>query len=177
MGNDAKVSNTFHTAGSYRKRAGDSLTARILINEAGDRQVLKPPRQTELAEQSPSHVACRWIGNGQQVTQKHYLQTTPEHYVDAVSGGRTISVATGRHRGSPMKKATLAKLQNKQFSEYSWRGRERRGSFEPLPADAEQHTRGYGAVGRGSWAVVREPLPPAVRRLSTSRGHCRRVSR
>jgi hypothetical protein len=30
------------------------------------------------------------MGNSRQVAVKHYLQTTPEHVADAVSGARTI---------------------------------------------------------------------------------------
>ena len=55
-----------------------------------------------------SHVVCQWIGNRPRVAAKHYLQTTPEHVAEAVGGARTSFVAS---RGSPMKKATPAKLQ------------------------------------------------------------------
>ena len=44
-------------------------------------------RQTELEEQFPSPVVCRWIGNSQQVAQKHYLQVTDDHYQRAVTAG------------------------------------------------------------------------------------------
>ena len=48
---------------------------------------LRSTRQTELEEQFPSHVVCRWIGNSQQVAQKHYLQVTDDHYQRAVTAG------------------------------------------------------------------------------------------
>jgi hypothetical protein len=35
-------------------------------------------------------VVGQWIGNSQQVAEKHYLQTTPEHVADAVRGALTI---------------------------------------------------------------------------------------
>ena len=60
---------------------------------------LRATRQTELEEQFPSHVVCQWIGNSPRVAAKHYLQTTPEHYADAVSGARTIFVASRAPQG------------------------------------------------------------------------------
>jgi integrase len=62
-------------------------------------QNLRATRQTELEEQFPSHVVCQWIGNSRQVAAKHYLQTTPEHYAEAVSGARTIFVASRAPQG------------------------------------------------------------------------------
>lgn len=41
---------------------------------------LRATRETELAEQYPSRVACAWIGNSVQVAAKHYLQVTDEHF-------------------------------------------------------------------------------------------------
>ncbi len=47
-------------------------------------QNMRASRQTELEETFPSHVVCRWMGNSVKVAQKHYLQTTEEHYKKAV---------------------------------------------------------------------------------------------
>jgi integrase len=41
--------------------------------------------QTELSEHYPDHVACGWIGNGQAVAAKHYLQTTDDHFDKAAA--------------------------------------------------------------------------------------------
>ncbi len=41
---------------------------------------LRSSRQTELTEQFPSHVVCGWLGNSEDIAQKHYLQTTDEHF-------------------------------------------------------------------------------------------------
>ncbi|MCH8164054.1 MAG: site-specific integrase [Planctomycetes bacterium] len=50
-------------------------------------QNLRSTRETELAEQFPIHVVCKWIGNSQPVAAKHYLQLTDEHFERAISGG------------------------------------------------------------------------------------------
>ena len=46
-------------------------------------QNLRSTRETELAEEFPTHVVCDWIGNSQAVAAKHYLQTTDEHVARA----------------------------------------------------------------------------------------------
>ena len=47
-------------------------------------QNLRSTRETELAEDFPIHVVCRWIGNSQPVAAKHYLQLTDDHFAKAV---------------------------------------------------------------------------------------------
>ena len=47
-------------------------------------QNLRSTRETELAEQFPSHVYCAWIGNSPRVAARHYLQVTEDHYAKAV---------------------------------------------------------------------------------------------
>jgi len=39
--------------------------------------------ETELAEEYPIHVVCKWIGNTQAVAATHCLQTTDEHFARA----------------------------------------------------------------------------------------------
>jgi integrase len=46
-------------------------------------QNMRSTRQTELEETFPSHVVCRWMGNTQAVSRKHYLQVTDEHFARA----------------------------------------------------------------------------------------------
>lgn len=46
-------------------------------------QNLRSTRQTELADEYPSHVVCAWIGNSKPVAAKHYLQVTDEHFKKA----------------------------------------------------------------------------------------------
>jgi hypothetical protein len=50
---------------------------------------LRASRQTELAEQFPSHVVCQWLGNSPAIAARHYLQTTEEHYERAADGNTT----------------------------------------------------------------------------------------
>ena len=77
---------------------------------------------TELEEIYPSHVLCTWIGNSRQVAERHYLQTTEEHYQKAAAATegssalqkalqqvhaipRTDSLTTGStHEKSPEKR-------------------------------------------------------------------------
>ena len=49
-------------------------------------QNLRSTRETELAEEFPMHVVCKWIGNSQPVAAKHYLQLTDEHFMRAING-------------------------------------------------------------------------------------------
>ncbi|NQV27810.1 MAG: tyrosine-type recombinase/integrase [Rhodopirellula sp.] len=48
-------------------------------------QNLRSTRETELAEQFPLHVVCKWIGNSTPVAAKHYLQVASEHFERAAS--------------------------------------------------------------------------------------------
>ncbi len=49
-------------------------------------QNLRSTRQTELSEQFPAHVVCKWIGNSEPVAAEHYLQLTDEHFERAIIG-------------------------------------------------------------------------------------------
>ncbi|MFO0916535.1 MAG: tyrosine-type recombinase/integrase [Pirellulales bacterium] len=60
------------------RRAGVEVWPRTFQN-------LRSSRQTELEEQFPTHVVCRWLGNSPKVAHKHYLQVTPDHYARAVA--------------------------------------------------------------------------------------------
>jgi integrase len=42
-------------------------------------QNLRSSRETELIEQFPIHVVCKWIGNSPTIAHRHYLQVTPDH--------------------------------------------------------------------------------------------------
>jgi integrase len=60
------------------RRAGLTPWPRLFHN-------LRSTRQTELAENFPSHVVCAWIGNTERVAENHYLQTTDAHFAKAVA--------------------------------------------------------------------------------------------
>ncbi len=47
-------------------------------------QNMRSTRETELAEQFPMHVVCKWIGNSEPVAAKFYLQVTDDHFAKAV---------------------------------------------------------------------------------------------
>jgi len=64
------------------KRAGLSPWPKLWQN-------LRSTRQTELADQFPSHVVTAWIGNSEQVANRHYLQVTDEHF-SAAAGGEPV---------------------------------------------------------------------------------------
>lgn len=61
-------------------------------------QNLRSTRETELAEQFPIHVVCKWIGNSQPVAAKHYLQLTDEHFRLAV--GADQQSESGAEKGA-----------------------------------------------------------------------------
>lgn len=45
---------------------------------------LRASRETELVEEFPVHVVTAWLGNTPEIAQKHYLQTTEEHFQRAL---------------------------------------------------------------------------------------------
>jgi integrase len=59
------------------RRAGLEAWPRLFHN-------LRTTRETELMEIFPAHVVCGWIGNTVKVATAHYLQTTDEHFAQAV---------------------------------------------------------------------------------------------
>ena len=65
-------------------------------------QNLRATRKTELAGAFPLHVVTRWRGNTPKVADKHYLQVTPEHYVQAVAQGGANGGAAGGRTRSPL---------------------------------------------------------------------------
>jgi hypothetical protein len=69
-------------------------------------QNLRSTRETELAEQFPIHVVCRWIGNSQPVAARHYLQLTDEHFAraitdDGAAGTETVQNAAQKAHETP----------------------------------------------------------------------------
>jgi hypothetical protein len=45
---------------------------------------LRSTRRTELEESFASHVVNAWLGPGQRVAERHYLQVTDEHFAKAI---------------------------------------------------------------------------------------------
>jgi integrase len=58
------------TFGRIVERAGVVVWPRVFHS-------LRATRETELAEQFPIHVVCKWLGNSAPVAQRHYLSVTP----------------------------------------------------------------------------------------------------
>lgn len=55
------------------KRAGLVPWERLFHN-------LRASRQTELEDQFPGHVVCKWMGNSESTARKHYLRVRDEHF-------------------------------------------------------------------------------------------------
>ena len=90
---DSNLRTTFH---KIIKRAGLTPWAKLFQN-------LRASRQTELQEKFPTHVVCAWMGNSPKIAQKHYLQTTEEHFQKAVQNPVQQASASGRNapHGAP----------------------------------------------------------------------------
>jgi len=82
------------------KRAGLTPWPKLFQN-------LRSTRQTELTDQYPAHVVCKWIGNSEIVAKEHYLQVTQDKFTETAGSGvknapedaRTVS--TRLRQGSP----------------------------------------------------------------------------
>ena len=55
-------------------------------------QNLRASRQTELANEYPSHVVTAWLGNTEKVASKHYLQVTDAHF-DPARRAKTSAIS------------------------------------------------------------------------------------
>ena len=83
-----------------------------IINRAGLEpwpklfQNLRSTRETELAEDFPIHVVCKWIGNSQPVAAEHYLQLTDEHFERAVCAKPTTSAEAAHNAAQHIAEAT-----------------------------------------------------------------------
>ncbi len=69
---------------NFRSRLLDIIAAAGLKPWPKLFQNMRSTRQTELSESFPSHVVCGWLGNSRVVAEKHYLQTTEEHFAKAI---------------------------------------------------------------------------------------------
>ena len=78
-----------------RRNDGVNLRTRLLkiIRRAGlspwpkPFQNMRASRETELADEFPSHVVSAWIGNSERVAAEHYLQVTEDHWRRAAASG------------------------------------------------------------------------------------------
>lgn len=67
-------------------RAGVEAWPRLFHN-------LRASRQTELCEEFPAHVVCKWLGNSVVVAQSHYLQVLDKHFDAAVQSRSEMTEA------------------------------------------------------------------------------------
>ena len=106
------------------KRAGLTPWAKLFQN-------LRASRQTELQEVFPTHVVCAWMGNSPKIAQKHYLQTTEEHFKKAVQNPVQQTSASGRNapHGAPQEHENTA--ENTVSSEISEDSSSRGGTRTP----------------------------------------------
>lgn len=54
---------------------------------------LRASAETDLAEQFPMHVVCKWLGHGRLIAQEHYLQVTDDHFAKAAGIGNRAAPA------------------------------------------------------------------------------------
>jgi len=64
-------------------------------------QNLRSTRETELADQFPTHVASAWIGNSVPVAAKHYLQVTEDHFKQAAQNAAQKPRETSGNDANP----------------------------------------------------------------------------
>jgi integrase len=127
--------------GRIADRAGISLWPKPWAN-------MRISRQTELSEDFPSHVVTQWMGNSQQVADKHYLKTTDEHF-DRANGKTAQNAAqippdTGRYEGkaTDTPKTTIAELSANTGDYHNIRYPDKR--YPPSPTGLEPVTFGFG---------------------------------
>ena len=129
--------------GRILKRAGVEPWPRLFQN-------LRASRETELANKYPLHVVTAWLGNTPTVAEKHYLQTTEEHFRQAAAheGGGAIGGAIGCDGGANSVPHSLAPR--------------RQNTEKAAPCDSMQHGAAYEAppVGLEPTRRVGETLEP-----------------
>jgi len=88
---------------NFRSRLLDIIAAAGLKPWPKLFQNMRSTRQTELSEFFPSHVVCGWLGNSRVVAEKHYLQTTEEHFAKAIEEAvqNPVQYPAARSRNTP----------------------------------------------------------------------------
>ncbi len=59
-------------------------------------QNLRATRATELADQFPTHVAADWLGHSTMIADKHYRQTTADHFARGTAPCAAVTCGNGR---------------------------------------------------------------------------------
>ncbi len=120
---------------------------------------LRSSRQTELAERFPSHVVCDWLGNSETIARKHYLQTTNDHFsqalIDEESGGAK-SGAPAAQNAAQHTRASKGTVSQKSEKEPL-----KAGIFAALDDSSRSD-----AKSKNGWRGIRTPGTITVRRFS-----------
>ncbi len=78
-----------HRNKSLRTRMDKIIMRAGLVPWEKTFQNLRSSRQTELSDQFPEHVVCKWLGNSQAVARAHYNQVIESHFDRAASGAKS----------------------------------------------------------------------------------------
>ena len=106
-------------AGGPKKNLG--TTFRKIVQRAGVEVWPKPfqncrsSRQTELEQQHPTYVVCKWLGNTPNIARRHYLQVTDDHYDAAIKHEEDFGDKRGMQ--TPESGRTGSHVQNEQVIE------------------------------------------------------------
>ncbi len=126
----------------YRQRNSNLRTQlQRIIHRAGLQpwpklfQNLRSTRETELAEQFPIHVVCKWIGNSQPVAIEHYLQLTDEHFERAVRGEPIVGAEVAQNAAQQIAEGT--RNGTNQEMEPTSQPTEDSGDFELVHVDSK----------------------------------------
>ena len=68
------------------RRAGVQKWPKLFVN-------LRSSRETDLNDEYPLNIVCKWLDNSPAVAMKHYLQVTDEHFGSAVGHGDSQAVS------------------------------------------------------------------------------------
>lgn len=133
------------------KRAGLTKWPRLFHN-------LRSSRQTELAEEFPSHVVCEWLGNSEDIARKHYYQVTEDHFAKATRKP-SVNTAKAENIGSAESGALVAQNQA-QHSQAEVSGESHESPQLPAPVSTSaipSESEPDAATTRSGWGGIRLP--------------------
>ncbi|MBN2582595.1 MAG: site-specific integrase [Planctomycetes bacterium] len=140
---DAAEPGEVHCCPQYPMRFAGQMYGKIVrkaIKAAGVKpwpklfQNCRSTRETELANQFPVQVVCDWIGNSPQVAARHYLQTTEDHFTQAIRGAEEAAQKTAQQVTE-----LVRNIENRQDGNP--------GSQNTSPDFASVHCKEVGATG------------------------------
>ena len=94
-------------------------------------QNLRSTRETELAEEFPTHVVCAWIGNSEAVAKKHYLQVTEGHFKKATQNTTQSTAVTASNDQSQQPGEVKNCRRNTRYHGFCEAGQAPRQGLEP----------------------------------------------